>query len=423
MDVARYEEIGLVGNPYALPEDLGESSLGATLAVQAAAASMLSAVYGTAGQERSRPVHLIKSRDVPNSYHIRAMSRFIPQVGSVAGMHFLPVYVPLIMMRMGRIRGPLSMLAELLTARDVDLTIAAYAREAIASPDTDLPEWSGLTNEDVSDALARIDENPADWVAELFGSPEDVRVEERVPEIERIMKDASQREQLLEPDPTEEADSVEVEEGELEVSSEIIEHVNPLDRPFVRYVLAHVKQHLSPVIARGLRSYVTSGTAAMTQELKITRAPRKTLAALGRFARYQFDKVVLIFDNFEGWDMVPDSLRAEILGGLTEIRYALGPNGILVIAGGDGDAPEVDEQFAGAHQVRWDMEELGRVFAADAPNDVAALHAWLDAAALPDADLSELHDRVEAVAASAEDLASAARAACGVIEEIARAAR
>jgi hypothetical protein len=423
MDAAGYEEIGLVGNPYELPEDLGETSVGVTLAVEAAAASMLSAVHGVASQERSRPIHLVKSGDLPNSYHIRAMSRFIPRVASVGSMRFLPVYVPLIMMRMGRVRGPFSMLAEILTLREVDLTLAEYARQALSEPDSGLPEWTALDPGEVAEALDRIASDPAGWVAETFGAPEDVRVEDRVPEIDRIMRESTRREQLLEPDPEEQADSVEIDDGELEASPEVIEHVSPVDRPLVRYVLAHIKQHLSPVLARGLRSYVTHGTAAMTQELKITRAPRKTLAALGRFARYQFDKVVLIFDNFEGWDSVPESLRAEILGGLTEIRYSLGPNGILVIAGGDGNAPEVDEHFAGAIRVRWDMEELDRVFRVDAPNDLPALHGWLDASALPDVDVSELHRRVEQAVAGAGDLASAARGAFDVVEETAIAAR
>jgi hypothetical protein len=173
------------------------------------------------------------------------------------------------------------------------------------------------------------------------------------------------------------------------------------------------------VLARGLRTYVKSGTAAMSQELKVTRAPRKTLGALARFARLTFRSIVIIYDGFEVWDEVPDDLRATILSGLSEVRLALGSNGVIAIVGSDAEAPEIDDQFATALRVDWAMPELEQVQKPDAAYDPDVLSGWMQSATLPGADTSELWERVERVCAGSKDLASGAALAYDEIEKAA----
>ena len=50
-------------------------------------------------------------------------------------------------------------------------------------------------------------------------------------------------------------------------------------RAVLDYLIEYTRAHLSPVIARGLRMYRERGLSALAEELKITKAPRKTLAA------------------------------------------------------------------------------------------------------------------------------------------------
>jgi len=426
---ADYRGIGLVGNPFTEPEQASEAGIGVPLAVQAAALRALSAVTEAAAQSRPRPVRVVKCSKIPSGYHMQTTARVIPLLGQSESPRLLPVFVPLFMMRKGRIRGTLSAVSEILAGRSVDLTLASYARAALAQPDTSLPEWESVSAEEVATALARLDEEPAAWVADLFGPPDDVRMpeEDRLPEIDRIMTDAGRRSDDLNPEPIEDDATLEAAEGEFESAtivlepSEAVEALrDPLDHPLVSYVIAHAKEHVSPVVARGLRSYVTDGTTGATQEFKITRAPRKTLAALAKFACFRFDKLVIIFDQFEGWETIPEDIRADILGALSEMRFALGPNAVIVVLTSDEGMPEMEEQYAGAIQVHWDFEELIAVQMPDSANDLPTLQLWLDSAAVPGADVTALRTRVEEATAGSEDLESAVHAAYETIEAAVR---
>ncbi len=62
---------------------------------------------------------------------------------------------------------------------------------------------------------------------------------------------------------------------------------------------------------------------ALTAELTITKAPRKTLTALVRFARLRFRKIVLIYDGFDNWSATPADIRSQITGTLSELRWML----------------------------------------------------------------------------------------------------
>ncbi len=51
------------------------------------------------------------------------------------------------------------------------------------------------------------------------------------------------------------------------------------DSAIIDYLIEYTRAHLSPVFARALRMYKERGLSALAEEIKITKAPRKTLAA------------------------------------------------------------------------------------------------------------------------------------------------
>ena len=56
-----------------------------------------------------------------------------------------------------------------------------------------------------------------------------------------------------------------------------------------------------PRSSRGRYARIGRRDPSMTQELKVTKAPTKTLGALVRFATLRYRKVVILFDRFDMW--------------------------------------------------------------------------------------------------------------------------
>lgn len=429
-----YRALGLVDNPFHLPPKKHAEEPGLRLMTRARGLQLLAAVEDALSSERPRPVRVLKPSDLPSYYPRSAMTTALRQLGEGSETGLLPVYVQLIMMRKGRIRGTLSSLAEMVVARSVDLTIARYARRALSEPDRLLPEWAAVEALDVAGLLGRLESEPEAAVADIFGPPIDVRadVEGGLPE---VMRQSGMRQQHQPADPPEDDDTSEDDavdrladmvgdgdepEAQEEVEVETAEEAAAREAAEItKYVIAHAKKHVSPVLARGIRAYVKSGTAAMSQELKITRAPRKTLGALARFARLTFRSVVIIYDGFETWEEVPEDLRALVVSGLAEVRLALGKDGVIVIAASDKEAPELDDQFANAIRVDWAMPEIERVQEPELAYDAELLASWLRAATIPGADTSALWERVEAVCAGSESLAAGAALAADEVEKAA----
>jgi hypothetical protein len=415
-----YRALSLVDNPFRMPKKGLTGQPGVSMTTRAAGLRLISAIEEALASERPRPVRVLKSSKLPAYYPRSAMTTVLREFGTGSETELLPVYVQLILMRKGRIRGTLSALAELVVARSIDTTIARYARSCLEEADTSLPEWQEVEALDVADLIAAFEAEPEATVARIFGEPVEVREdsEQGLPE---IMRDTGIRQVHQPVDPQEDDDTSEEDAADRlaamasESEEGVVEPVE-VESPeeaasrealaVVKYVIAHVRKHTSPVLARGLKAYVNSGTAAMVQELKITRAPRKTLGVLARFAGLTFRSVVIVYDGFEAWDDIPDDLRATIVSGLSEIRLALGQNGVIVIAGSDAEAPEIDEQFATAIRVDWDMPELARVEELGTAYDADLLEGWLRSAALPGGDVSTLWERVERVCSGSDDLAS-----------------
>ncbi len=430
---AGYRALGLVDNPFRIPEGTGEYEIGTRAATRATALRTLSAVEEALAAERLRPVRVVKPSDIPAYYPRSVMTTVLRELGTGSQSGLLPVYVQLIMMRKGRIRGTLSALAELLVARSIDTTIAHYAHRALGEPDTSLDEWLPVETLGIEELVEKLEAEPETSIADLFGPLVDLR-DSQEGGIAEVMRASGMRQAGQELDPAEDDDTSEDDvidrldalvddaqtaPAELEAQGESeAERIAEERLAIVKYVIAHAKKHASPVIARGLKAYVDSGTAAMAQELKVTRAPRKTLGALARFAGLTFRSVVIIYDGFEAWPDIPEDLRATIVSGLSEVRLALGGHGTVLIAGSD-DAPEIDDQFATAIRVDWAIPELEQIQEPEASCDAELLKRWLKDAALPGADVAGLAKRVEGVCLGAQDLASGVALAADEVEKAA----
>ena len=126
-----------------------------------------------------------------------------------------------------------------------------------------------------------------------------------------------------------------------------VEHEIEAD-PILEYVIAHGEPHLSPVISRGLTAEQDARDRNHGEEFKITKAPRKTLAALCTFAGHRYQHVVILHDQFEAWAAAPSDIRGKIASGVSEVRWAIAPVGMIAIAIAPGMVPELEEQFAAA---------------------------------------------------------------------------
>jgi hypothetical protein len=386
-----YESLGLVANPFAPTNQSSSDPYWLQLVVHDAVNRLHVAVLKAESAEKRRPVMVSMTSEVPGYYAVAAENAFLGRTGSDAAMNTLALNVGLDMMRLGRIRGTLAEVAELLAAVQFDQTLAAYCAAVLADPDRELPAFAPLGDLDLAPIAAAFAERPEETVAEYFGTPEYSRAPDA--EADMVMHEAYLRRSVLEPDPDEVDETVEdvlgettplpepepISETALEAPEEETEEYEPR-ADVVDYVIAHARAHLSPVIARGLGAYVNDGVGALAQELKVTKAPRKTVAAMIRLAKYRFASVVVIYDRFDPWKSLEDDVRTLVLGSLSELRWTIGEDGVMALLVEKGLAPEVEEQFAAADEVAWTMEGLIALQNGEMALDVALLQGWVDAA-------------------------------------------
>ena len=401
-----YRSLGLVANPFVPRADASSDPIGVRLTVHAASLRLLAAVEFAVHDVDRKPIVVETSMEAPPYYGIASSVETFAAMASgdpVAGL--VQAYVPLDMMRIGRVRAPLGIVAERVSGPGVDLTIAAWSRIALSEPDATLAEWQGLEALSIDGLIAEIDANPASFSARVFGDL--VRTREGADDTEALMRIATARTGRLDADPS--ADDAEAEPSASSIVADGAEDptddpmaeafVTPLGEPLeaeeadedvplspealvAAYVIAYTKEHLSPVIARGLRAYVAQGTDSMAQELKVTKAPTKTLAALLRFAETRARLGVLMYDNFGIWESVPSDLRLKIVSTLSQMRWTLKEYAVVVLFLTPGSAPEVEEAFAAARRVVWDFDELWNVTGAGCAFDERAARVWMKSASL-----------------------------------------
>lgn len=434
-----YSVLGLLANPLGGVVASADEPTGIQLASQAAAFRLLTALHRASGDPEHRPV-FVRKADIPASYHVKALARCLADLGSdVHGQHLFSIYVPLDMMKMGRVRAVLSATAERVAGLQPELTLGLWTQKVLREPDMQLVEWGFLADIADVDALKReFDEDPAKAAERVFGSPLEGR--EGAEDMEMVMRVSFSRQDLLDTDPAE------GEEG-------LSESENPTDDPLLEvfatplvqdeqpalgeaeqeeapdpaelladYVVAHTKANLSPVVARAIRAYIAQGSAPMAQELKISKAPTKTLVALLEFLSVRYRSAVVLFDRLEMWHAMPQDLRLKIVNTFTSMRWAIKDFGTLCFTAVAGAAPEVEEAFAAAAPVEWDFSELPKVSSTDAVYDAAVVRGWI-ASASSSGTAPDWADEVLAAVPDGVTLAVAAAALREIIDEAAANAR
>jgi hypothetical protein len=320
-------------------------------------------------------------------------------------------------MRLGRVRSTLQIVAERIAFRDFNTTLALYVERIIAEPDESLIAYQVLGSEALAAYQARFAENPTDAVADVFG----VAKVERRPELAEV---ADTRPMDLLSDVEEGDDAPELDgaigdaPGTEVILSDEQTPEEDIDRAILDYIVEHTKVHLSPVIARALRVYKDRGLVALTAELTITKAPRKTLSALVRFARIRFRKIVLIYDGFDNWAQTPSEVRSQITSTLSELRWMLESDAVVAIMVERGGVPELEEQFGAGTHVDWDFPGLIALEESPDALDPQMIDRWLASAAMHGTAPLTVEDPVlSAMLAEAEGSLKAFSLAAGVAIE------
>lgn len=433
-----YRSLGLITNPFGVWAPDKNDAPKVALTTHAAANRLYSALLAAAAEERPMPVWVDKPVDVSPFLAVLVTAEILETLTSDDSFGVIPAYAQLQAMKRGRVRGALLVVAEKIAGAHFDRTLAAWTRHVLLEPDTSLAEWETLEGKSLGRLLDALEVDPGEAAKELYGplKPEREGVRE---DLEVLMRVSEARQERNEADPEEEEDAAEddVDDPAREIftqplgesSASTLEDMHPVgdaDGPaaadVVRYVVAHTKEHLSPVVARGILAYVAQGTSSTAQEFRVTKAPRKTLNALARFASARFRKVALIWDRLDGWMDIEPDMRIKIAAALAEMRWGLADNGVLVIMSEPGATPELEEQFASATRVSWDMPDLDVLEAPDPAYDEDLVGVWLASAALPGARVWTPADEPFATLAGecGDSLDRFAAAAAAAVESAAR---
>ncbi len=392
-----YRSVGLIANPFAIGESDGANAPGVEYAIRAASLRMLAAIDGSADDPSSRPILVEKSAEVVPQYHIAALApvlRALSLGDPTPGI--LPAYVPLDMMRTGRVRAVLNVMAERVAIGDPALAIGLWTQAVLADLDDELPEWSALESAgfDVANARMDLEADPLAYAERVFGEPVDDRSGEK--DFETLMRVSTTRQQRLDTDPEDDSTGLPEDATDdpfAEVFVTPLGEVDPaalpeegtgatVDELLGDYVIAHTKAHLSPVVARGIEAYRAQGTVSMAEEMKVTKAPTKTLEAVLTFAAPLYRSGVVVYDRLDYWDNVPPELRRKIVATLTDLRIVLKGRLVLVMMVVPGESPEIEEVFAAGRHVAWDFKELEKVGQFDAVFDSDIVSGWLASASV-----------------------------------------
>ena len=385
-DVERYRPLGLLANPFSIAENNKVFS-GSEIETASEANRLLGVLMAAADEVSARPIAVIKPDDIPAGYPLRAVGLTERSLATDEGVNVLHAYVPMFMMRLGRVRSILSVVAERLAFRDFDRTLAIYIERVLAEPDTDLTAYQLIGEEGLAAFAERFSADPQGTVKQLFGEeemerhpelreiadtrvgdlPSDVDEEDNDPELDASVGDAPANAFLM----AEAAEDTEAEDDDL---------------PVVDYIVEYTKVHYSSVLARSLRVYRERGQMALVAELQVTKAPKKTLAALAKFATLRFKKLVLIFDGYEGWHAVPADLKAQIAATFSEVRWVLERDAVMLFLLEKDRVPELEEQFGHGVRVEWAFGSLDTFEADEDALSADIVDNWLARAAFPGAE-------------------------------------
>lgn len=428
-----YRRIGLIANPFATTDDESGDSVGVQLAFESTKYSLLTALDRAIADPDHRPV-FVRKRDLPASYHLRPFAGVLSALASdTYGLGVLSLYVPLDMFKLGRVRAVLSALAERVAGVGPDLTLGLWTHKALVEPDQSLVEWAFISESaDIASIQEEFAADPSAAAQRVYGSV--VQSRDGAEDLEMLMRVSFSRQDRLDVDPAEGEEGLKESENPSddpmlevfttqlgEVDGRALEAADDEDGPNIDklladYVVAYTRENLSPVIARAIRAYMAQGTASMAQELKVSKAPTKTLVSLMKFVQTRYRGVVVLYDRIEMWEAMPHELRMKIISTFSSLRWALKDHAVLCFTAQLGVAPELEETFASATQVEWDFFGIENIQAMDAPFDVDVARRWVASASLS----GEVPDWAEELISGVPDgaqLAVATAALADVIDD------
>lgn len=417
--VGPYRDLGLIADPFLNHRNRETESLAMALEIQAQTNRLIASIDMAAAAPRGATIWVEKSDQVHGSYHRAALIETEKTLLQDDDLNVLHAYVPLFAAKVGRIRSVLNVVAERLSTRSFDRTLAAWLEPYIDAPDTELSEWGAVEGEAWQEFASAFKADPIEALASVFGPNVMFRQVEMNPPID--LRPANLEEEPEETDASPEDDertAVIPEPLQLDENGAPIEDVVDVPDAVYLYLIALARKTLSPVIARGMRVYASRGAAPMSDELKITKAPRKTLKALVEFAALRFRKVAIVFDGYDNWNLMPEELRAKYVGALSEMRLLLGSKAIMVFLANTDEASELDEMFGGGTRVVWAFPVLPRAKDAAAEEDIIA--SWIADATLPGATPAiSAHELLATFGeAAAGDLVTFCRMAAAAVESM-----
>jgi hypothetical protein len=383
--IERYRSLGLIANPFVVPDDPDDDAAVAS-EIAAAGNLLLKEILVRSREDAPKPLLVLKG-DVPAQYALMAMGSAERSLATDEALAVLHAYVPLFTMRVGAARATLNIVAERLAFREFELVLSRFVASVLAEPDDGLETYHSLGVERLQAFTERFSADPVGEVRRVFG--EDIL--ERHPELAGT---ADLRHADLAVDSDEDDESPEIDDtvGESPGTPMLLAHAaesrDADDRAVFDYVVEYTAKHLSPVVARGLRVHRDRGLAAFAEELKVTKAPRKTLVSLLGLASQRFAKTVVIYDGFENWLEISADLRSRMAGVLSDVRWKTAGPAFPVMVVTPGEAPELEETFGASGSVRWDFS--GLLPLQESPGELleGVTSSWVEAAALPGATIS-----------------------------------
>ncbi len=127
-EIDRYRPLGLVANPFTLSDAVSEfDPIDPEVASQSNV--LLSMLDASAGEDKAKPIVVTKSELMPPYYPNRAISRVEHSLATDEGLEVLHAYILMFMMRLGRVRATLQIVAERLAFRDFDTDARLVRRE------------------------------------------------------------------------------------------------------------------------------------------------------------------------------------------------------------------------------------------------------------------------------------------------------
>jgi len=388
--MSRYESLGLIANPFY--NTVGTIEPGVACEIDAAGNGLLGAIYKTSFEENAKPIWVEKDGELPTSYSLQAMAHAEASLATDDTLNVLYAYVMLFMLKIGVTRATLGALAERISFRDFEETLALYVARVLAGPDESLTSFKVLGPEKLAAFAEEFSADPAGVTRRLFGEPEVERHDE-------LIGATDMRHGSFDDDGEETDDSVEIDDtvGDAPGTAALLDAAAQSaddDSAIIDYLIDYVRAHLSPVLARAIRMYKARGLSALAEEIKITKAPRKTLAATVELAMIRYRRVALIYDELQLWTQIPTDLRSQVVGSITNMRFRLAGNAFMVFLAAPGDAPELEETFGGGERLVWDFHNLAALQSEPETLSSAMVDEWLASATLPDRDPLTMADPV-----------------------------